>query len=329
MPRNAEVIRQWEILRALEGSRRGETIHELARARGVSTRTIRRDLEALQQAGFPLYDDDEEAGGKRWKLSAKPFHALAETGLALSELLALYFGRAMLESLSVAPFQDDLRTAFAKLAGVLTPGMRRFVDRVPAVFAAKPGAAIRRPSSASARVVSVLLDCLLHQRRARMRYHSFSSRRTKDYVVEPYRLVHAPGGLYLSAFVPDYGALRTFAVERVEQISPLEETFERHAELMAADLFSSSLGVGSGEPEPIEVRFSPAVSPFVKERDWHPSQRMIEQEDASLLVQLDVSNDAALRAWLLSFGGHVRVLRPRHLVEAIAADIERARAQYR
>ena len=47
MPRNAEVIRQWSILRDFESARR-LTIDDLAERTGVSTRTIRRDLEALQ-----------------------------------------------------------------------------------------------------------------------------------------------------------------------------------------------------------------------------------------------------------------------------------------
>ena len=49
MPRNAEVIRQWTILRDLESARR-LTIDDLASRTGVTTRTIRRDLEALQHA---------------------------------------------------------------------------------------------------------------------------------------------------------------------------------------------------------------------------------------------------------------------------------------
>ena len=58
-----------------------------------------------------------------------------------------------------------------------------------------------------------------------MRYHSFSSQQIKDYIVEPYRLAYAQGGLYLQAFVPDYSEMRTFAVQRIEQAVALEESF--------------------------------------------------------------------------------------------------------
>ena len=57
--RNAEVIRQWQILREIEGRRTGVTIHELAERVKVTTRTIRRDLQALQEAGFALYDEGD------------------------------------------------------------------------------------------------------------------------------------------------------------------------------------------------------------------------------------------------------------------------------
>ena len=54
--RNAEVIRQWKILKTVEAGRH-TTTQALADELAVTERTIRRDIEALQEAGFPLYDD--------------------------------------------------------------------------------------------------------------------------------------------------------------------------------------------------------------------------------------------------------------------------------
>ena len=54
--RNAEVIRQWKVLKTVEAGR-WTSAGDLAREYGVTERTIRRDIEALQEAGFPLYDD--------------------------------------------------------------------------------------------------------------------------------------------------------------------------------------------------------------------------------------------------------------------------------
>ena len=56
MERHTEIVRQWRLLLALEGRARGLTLRELQEAagEGVSERTIRRDLNALAQAGFPI-----------------------------------------------------------------------------------------------------------------------------------------------------------------------------------------------------------------------------------------------------------------------------------
>src|SRR5262245_19464113 len=105
MPRNAEVIRQWTILREIEGARgAGATIDELASLCGVTTRTIRRDLQALEEVGFPLYDDRSQDDGRtRWRINGQAFMGLA-AGLTLAELCALYFSRTLVESLSGTPF---------------------------------------------------------------------------------------------------------------------------------------------------------------------------------------------------------------------------------
>ena len=78
-----------------------------------------------------------------------------------------------------------------------------------------------------------------------MRYHSRASRKEKDYVVHPQRLVHVQGGLYLWAFVPAYAELLMFAVERVRRVALQEESFTPIPEL-DTDPFKNSLGAYRG-----------------------------------------------------------------------------------
>ena len=234
MPRNAEVIRQWTILREIERARAaGVTIDELAALCAVTTRTIRRDLQALEEAGFPLFDDRSADDGRtRWQINGQAFKGLA-AGLTLAELCALYFSRTLLESLAGTPFRDDVERAFEKLASALTPHMRQFLDQLPRVIITKAGATAE-PGDARAhqqQVVARALEATLHLRQATIVYHSRSSDRTKTYLVHPYRLAYAQGGLYLLAYVPEYGEVRTFAVERIYDPSLLEERFTPMEEL--------------------------------------------------------------------------------------------------
>lgn len=324
MPRNAEVIRQWTILRDLEASRR-LTIDDLASRTGVTTRTIRRDLEALQTSGFPLYD--EVIDGKRyWTLESRAFRRLDDTGFTLAELSALYFSRTLVEVLAATPFQQDVAAAFDKLASVLTPQMRQFLDRLPLVLQAKGTTALGGDKRAGRELVAKLLDATLTHRRATMKYFSMSSRREKEYVIEPYRLIYSSDGLYLFAYVPEYKEVRTFGVTRIRAISLHEERFTP-AELPET-IFAHSLGVHEGPPEHVEIEFEPRIAPYISERTWHPSQRLSARDDGGVVLALDVSNDWALRSWILSFGPLARVLAPATLVTQIKAEIDAASTRY-
>ena len=324
MPRNAEVIRQWSILRDLESSRR-LTIDDLAKRTGVTTRTIRRDLEALQTSGFPLYD--ELIDGKRyWTLEAKAFRRLDATGFTLAELSALYFSRTLVECLAATPFQQDVASAFDKLAAALTPGMQQFLDRLPLVIQAKAASARPAAGRAEREHIARLLDATLNHRRAAMKYFSMSSGREKDYLIEPYRLVYSVGGMYLLAFVPEYKALRTFSIDRIRKVSLLEERFTP-AEIPDG-AFAHSIGVNEGTPEHVEIAFEPRIAPYVRERRWHPSQQNTERKDGGVVLALDVCNDWALRSWILSFGRLARVLAPASLETQIKDEVDRAAERY-
>src|SRR5262245_51012441 len=162
MPRNQEVIRQWKVLHALESSRHGAAIDALAKELAVTTRTIRRDLAALQEAGFALFDERDDEGRVRWRLDGRALKGL-ETGFTLAELCALYVSRNVLEAVAGTPFRRDLSLAFSRLEKLLSPRMRQFLDRLPSMLVAKPGPRTRGGES-SANIVDRLVEGTLHYR---------------------------------------------------------------------------------------------------------------------------------------------------------------------
>lgn len=66
MPRNTQVVRQWSILQSLKAAPR--TVPELARDLGTTSRTVYRDLEALQTLPFAFYTERHDDGATRWHL---------------------------------------------------------------------------------------------------------------------------------------------------------------------------------------------------------------------------------------------------------------------
>ena len=302
---------------------------DLAHLVGVTTRTIRRDLEALEQSGFPLYKEekDEAADGRvRWKLLNDAFRNLA-AGLTWTELSALFFGRTLVSTLVPGPFGDELDRGFEKLTQGMAPKTVEYLRALETVIGTKADPQRRQEVPEHQKIVARALDAIVRHRQAQMTYFSTASQRTKTYIVHPYRLAYAQGGLYLMAFVPEYGEMRTFATERIEALSPLEEGFEPQ-ESLSEEVFPDSLGVFSGTPELIEIDFAPSVAAYVQARTWHPSQHTVLRDDGRLRMQISVCRDQALRSWILGFGASACVVSPADLRDDIAAELDRATLAY-
>jgi predicted DNA-binding transcriptional regulator YafY len=171
-----------------------------------------------------------------------------------------------------------------------------------------------------------LLEASVRCRKVRMRYYSMTSSRTKDYDVDPLRVVYAEGGLYLIAHVAEYNEPRTFAIERIESLTIKDERFT--APRSSASAFAHSLGAFSGTPERVEVIVDRRAVAYVTEREWHPSQKVRPLPDGSARVELNVSIDWALRRWILGFGSQIRVIAPSALADDILEELDAARMQY-
>jgi predicted DNA-binding transcriptional regulator YafY len=325
MARNTELIRQWEILREIDAARTGIAIARLAEHRHVHPRTIRRDLEALARAGFPLFDE-KVTGTSMWKLSARPFRGLEQIGLSAMELAALYFGRTLLASAGVTPLAEEMSRAFTKLESALPEATKKFLNRLPVMVKAKTLGRRKHDGRKLRDVVTRITEASLAHRRVEMTYHSASSQKTKTYIVDPLRLTAADGGMYLTAWVEAYDEMRTFAVERIRKLGVRDDHFELRP--LPSEPFANSLGVFSGSPEVIEIEFDPEVADYVASREWHRSQTTFVQEDGSLVMQLVVCNDRPLRTWILGFGGRAHVLAPRSLARDIYEEFDAGRDRY-
>jgi predicted DNA-binding transcriptional regulator YafY len=322
--RNAEVIRQWRILKRIEAGRY-TTAQDLADEHGVTERTIRRDIEALQEAGFPLYDERSE-GRKVWRLIEGYKQRLTQT-FTLAELSALYFSKNLMSFVGGAPFGSDLESAFAKIREALPARSLPYLARIQDLFSARPDT--WKDYSDKQDVIAALIDAVLHQRQAAIEYFSFNSKRTKTYTIDPYRVVYYHGGLYLYARAHEYEEVRTFAVERIEKIEVRDQAFEIPNDFSVSEYARGAFGIAGGKPEPVEVVFDAEMAGYIRERVWHESQSIEDGPGGAVVLRMSVSPGFELKAWIKGFLPYVRVVKPASLRTAIAKDLEAARGAFK
>jgi predicted DNA-binding transcriptional regulator YafY len=326
--RSQEVIRQWRLLRQLWESKYGRTVKDLADEFDVGARTIHRDIVALQEAGFPL--EPGTRGDRRiWTLNRDAFQSLVAAGLTIPELCALYFSRTLLEYLAGTFFQKDLQSAFDKFEDCFTGEQMKYLDDFPKVLMAKSEPRKKGTRDLPSHV-SRLISAALDSRPVTLVYDSKSSRKVKTYAVEPYTVVYGRGGMYLLAFVPAYGAVRLFAMERLKSMTVGEGRFTPRATAVeAAQSLADSLGINlGGRPESVAIEFLPDAAPYVEEREWHPSQTIERRADGSVVLRMKVVVDWGLMAWVLGFGARARVVSPRRLARQVYEHVQEMHELY-
>src|SRR5215813_13628307 len=190
MGRNAQLIRQWAILKQIEHNR-WTTITDMADHHVVSTKTIRRDLAALMEAGFPLYDERYE-GKVYWRLNEE-YKGLPLASLSVSEIAALYFSKKVLINLAAPPFSSDIESAFKKIESALPEKSIEFIDSLDSMITVRADAP--KDLDQHKGTIRTLMEAIGEGHKIAMHYYSVHSQKQKEYTIDPYRLMHFRGGL--------------------------------------------------------------------------------------------------------------------------------------
>lgn len=218
MPRNDQVTCQWYLLRELE-SGKAFTLQELRQRLPEELqrhdRTLRRDIEALEAAGFPITTEHVD-GQTQWKLM-EGFRRIPALSFSPTELMSLTFSRNLLKPLDGTEIQASLTSALNKAAAALPPQGIDYVHEMDRVFSV--GLGPHKSYREHRDKIDRITEAISRARTAQIRYFSASRNATTRREVAPYRIWYAAGGLYLIAYCHLRRDVRLFAVERIRSIS--------------------------------------------------------------------------------------------------------------
>jgi predicted DNA-binding transcriptional regulator YafY len=189
---------------------------QLAERLGVTTRTIRNDVERLRTLGYPVHATPGVAGGYRLGAGA----ALPPLLLDDDEAVAVAIGLRAGSQGTVAGLAESAGRALAKLEQVLPSKLRHRVNTLAAAMVSLPttGPQVR------AETLTALAVACRDRQRLRFDYRAHDGTAGLR-VTEPHRLVHTGRRWYLVAWDVDRADWRTFRVDRLEPRIPTGPAF--------------------------------------------------------------------------------------------------------
>lgn len=220
-------------------SRAAMTAAELAERLEVSERTVARDVQALAEAGVPVYAARGRAGGYRLVGG----YRTRLTGLGRTEAEALFLSGVpgALRDMGLA---DAASAARLKVSAALLPELRGASDSVAQRFHLDAPGWWREPDAPE--LLPAVAEAVWADRRLAVTYRRRPDAAAVERELEPYGLVLKAGVWYLVARVPvggsggGAGAEGAFRVYRVER-------FERAAQLGAGGDGAGGVGAGGGD----------------------------------------------------------------------------------
>jgi len=315
------LARFYRVVRYLAAHPDGATIDSVAEFVGMSRRTVYRDLVALEEEiGIGLWSE-----GGRWGVVEGAI--LPPLRLTLDEAVAFFFA-ARLTAQFADRYDPDTGAAFQKLADILPPVVARHLERTIDVLASRPadGAGTRQlrllaRAWAERRVVEFTYDPATHSpgrppRRAR---------------VHPYLLEAsaATRAMYLMGFDEERGAVRTFKLQRIADLSLTPTSFEPPDSDALQGSLERAWGVIADQEEvEVALRFDASVAGQITETTWHPTEKVVSEPDGSLVWRARVPGTVEIRRWILSWGEHVEVVAPPELRAVIADTVRAAASRY-
>ena len=291
-----------------------QTASQLAQALDVSVRTVQRYMTTLDDMGIPIYAERGPYGGyalvRGYKMPPLVFTP--------EETVAVYLGTSFLEQIWGRLYQEAARGALAKLDNVLPDEQRREVawarESLQAMGMHGVNPDLSRPS------LEKLWEAVHARRRVRLLYRGRGQPEALARDFDPYVLVHGWGQRYCLGYCHLRQAIRSFRLDRIVELTLLDETFEVPAD------FDLEAYVAS-EPffqRRIEVRllFAPEVALMALDHRayW---ESLEEQPDGSVIVTFTVPEVEVALNVVLGHASLAMVLEPEALREMVR---ERAKA---
>jgi predicted DNA-binding transcriptional regulator YafY len=314
--RNQVLYRQWRIIHIIyNNSIQGISKQQLADEFSVSKRTIMRDIENLSISGFPVYDeiDMDREGQVFYYMWDK--YKIPEISFSYSELLAFYLLYSIYTP--VNPFlHRSFQGVMDKISSTIPQETKKFLKKLQKTFLPDLYPLVRDNDPEKIVMIS---DAIIKNRKIEFNYKSLKN--NKNFHITPLGLKYYHNNFYLAAYYEKRDTVLTFALNRMSKLT-ISSSFVDKVKFDIDKYFHEGYGFYPGKATKVRLQFSSEIKQIILERNWHPKQKITENEDGSMILEMPVSNLKETMWFILSYGSNVKVLAPNELQIMLKEEIE-------
>ena len=291
----------------------------------VSRATFKRDIEYMRDRLNAPIEWDRGDGGYRYASGVTgQQQSLPGLWFNASEAYALLMMQALLSEMQPGLLGPHIAPLKARLRAVIESGKHPAGDVESRVKLLNVAA---RP--VTDKNFEVVAAALLGRQRLQILYYSRVRNESSTREVSPQLLIHHRGNWYLGAWCHQQEAMRSFAMDAIEQASVLSKSSKAMPKKALDGFVGQGYGIFSGsEVQWAKLRFTEERARWVSRELWHPLQRLTPKEDGRLVMELPFTDLRELSMDILRQGRHVEVLGPPELRTQVVQELRETLGQY-
>ncbi|MFT5302469.1 MAG: putative DNA-binding transcriptional regulator YafY [Mariniblastus sp.] len=319
MARNEQLIRQHKILQVLERVRFGKTLPELQAEiidelglKSLHTRTLRRDLEALQAAGIDV-DVHDSQRGKIWKLGPLA-KASTKISFSASELIALSMGRQLMHPLAGTPFWMGIESFWNKVKDEIPSSVFAHYEKFRKTLRVLgvPAKSYEKQHG----IIKTLNRAVMEHRIVEITYQA-PGKSPKVRTIEPYEIALFQSSLYIIAAAcevtdPD-SRVRTWKLDRFQKATLLDQWFKEPDDLDLDQFVGNTIRMFArkGKQSNYKIKIAANAAVWVQEDPLHAEQKIKHFKDGTIELTVPAVHEMEIIPRVLSMGDDAEIISPK------------------
>lgn len=177
-----------------------------------------------------------------------------------------------------------------------------------------------------------IMEAMKQNRRLHIVYHDYYSNTDSLFIIEPYILRLWHQRWYVVANALNKEKAHRFCLDRIVELSMMNEPFNLPADFSAEDFFRDCYGVMSEKegPEVTRVRLKATAfqANYIRDLPLHESQQEVERNDEYSIFELYVRPMYDFYQEVLRMGAYVEVLEPNYMRDELVEMTGRMNRMY-
>lgn len=287
----------------------------------ISLRTIQRDMLILQECE-PAFTSKKVGKEYVWYIPREARNMNAIVKLDSNELLSFYILKAHLKTFSGTVIQEDVERLANKIEKIapfdVFDEQSMYWDQNIGQF----------DYTQFDPIIRKLIKSITEQIWIQVSYDSLSKGSEKEIIIMPRRMFSYAGSLYVVAYVPKHSSHVAMAIQNFSSINYMDKY---KAELPNFDFLEWTkyrFGVFWGEPKKVMFEVKKEFAHYFRNRKWHSTQKLTEEDNGTLVIEMKVPLSTDFIAWLLSWNHAIVVLKPAELIKSMHETLLNTLRQY-